>query len=264
MLLSTRALLSIDLAGIGEEIDSMNAAKLFIEDGLKREGVILDKGGFKVHDVSSETNLLQVQLKSINVSASTDMVVTPYNTADTFLPPQACILFELKTETNTRTNGLSPHEPQAIVELLAARLKSEQPNVAVVLTDLCTGATAYTCEYASVSEAFYIQRNSLALGQIFPFSAHLLREHCKPSATYRARLESTEPKEQCVLQVRKKLRESFTKTLAWEHFMELKDTAPEWSAERSRLVWDVLRAAGVEEMPSILQFYMMPSKIEDD
>ena len=255
MLLSTRALLSIDLAGIGEEIDSMNAAKLFIEDGLKREGVILDKGGFKVHDVSSETNLLQVQLKSINVSASTDMVVTPYNTADTFLPPQACILFELKTEAI----GFKSKEPQAIVELLAARLKSEQPNVAVVLTDLCTGAKAYTCEYASVSEAFYIQRYSLALGQIFPFCAQLLREHCKPDAKYRARLESPEANEQCVLQVRKKLRESFTKTLAWEHFMELKDTAPEWSAERSRLVWDVLRAGGVEEMPSILQFSMMYS-----
>ena len=235
--------------------ENMNAAKQFIEDGLKREGVILDEGGFKVHDVSSISNLLKVQSKSINMNASTDMVVTPYKTADTFLPPQACILFELKTEAI----GFKSKEPQAIVELLAARLKSEQPNVAVVLTDLCTGAKAYTCEYASVSEAFYIQRYSLALGQIFPFCAQLLREHCKPDAKYRARLESPEANEQCVLQVRKKLRESFTKTLAWEHFMELKDTAPEWSAERSRLVWDVLRAGGVEEMPSILQFSMMYS-----
>ena len=242
---------------VGEEIDNMNAAKQLIEDGLKREGVILGEGGFKVHDVSSKSNLLQVQLKSINMNASTDILVAPYRTADTFLPPQACILFELKTETNTKTNGLSSYEPQAIVELLAARLDSEQPNVAVVLTDLCTGANAYTCEYDSISEAFYIQRYSLALGQIFPFCAQLLREHCKPSATYRARLESSEPNEQCVLQVRKKLREDFTKTLAWEHFMELKDTAPEWSAERSRMAWDVLQAGGVEEMPSILQFSMM-------
>ena len=127
-------------AGRENSAENMNAAKLFIENGLKREGVILGISGFKVHDVSSKSNLLQVQLKSINVNASTDVLVAPYDTADTFLPPQACILFELKTEANTKTNGLSSNEPQAIIELLAARLESEQPNVAVVLTDLCTGA----------------------------------------------------------------------------------------------------------------------------
>ena len=65
-------------------------------------------------------------------------------------------------------------------------------------------------------------------------------------------------------QVRKRLRADFTKTVAWEHFMELKDTAPEGSVERSRIVWGVLRAAGVEEMPSILQYSMIHNVDNDD
>ena len=183
---------------VGEENRDMSATKLFIEDGLKSHGVLLGRGGFKVHDVHSRRDLLNFHSESIHVSASTDMIVAPYSTPATFLPPQSCILFELKT----KGTELSSNEPQAIVELLAARVASEQPNVAVILTDLCTGAIAYTFAFASTTEVFVLQRHSLAPEQIFPFSAHFLREHCKPDATYRASVESADPKAECVLEFR--------------------------------------------------------------
>ena len=64
--------------------ENMNAAKLFIENGLKSQGVILGRNGFKVHDVHSEMDLLDVNLKSIRVRASTDILVAPYKAARVF------------------------------------------------------------------------------------------------------------------------------------------------------------------------------------
>ena len=183
---------------VDKETVNMSAAKQFIENGLKSHGVILDNDGFQVHDVHSQRNLLDVHFKSIHAKASPDMIVAPYSTPAKSLGPQSCILFELKTEGTE----LSSNEPQAVIELLAARVASEQPNVAVILTDLCAQAVAYTFAFASTTKVFVLQRHSLAPEQIFPFSAHFLREHCKPDATYRASVESADPKAECVLEFR--------------------------------------------------------------
>ena len=71
---------------VGDEYrpENMNAAKLFIENGLKNQGVILGRNGFKVHDVHSESSLFNVNLTSIRVRASTDILVAPYKAARVF------------------------------------------------------------------------------------------------------------------------------------------------------------------------------------
>lgn len=243
---------------IGHEDTEQNmaAAKLFIENGLTHQGVQLSRGGFRVHDVHTKKNILATETQVAKINAGTDFIVVPFSTSVISLPTQACVLFELKTDVR----GIYGDEPQSIVEFLAARLLSNQPNVSLILTDLVNEAIAYTSSFSRDTNVFVLHRCVLSsIDLVFPFASQILTRDCKPSARYRALDESSDPHEQCVIEVRKKLKTDFSTSLAWEHFMDFKDTAPEWSAERGQMVWDVLRSCGVEEKPAFVEYSMMYS-----
>jgi hypothetical protein len=239
------------------ENDACPRARIYIEEELRKEGVILGRSGYEVHDVHSKSTMLNFEDEKVGkLSGGTDIAIAPYDTAASFVSSQCCALFELKPEYG---GDLANHENQAIVEFVAARCLSRQPDILVALTNLSTAAIVYQSSYNPGSQTFYIRRSELSIDALFQHVAIFLKVSSIPDATFFPEDSHNDPREAAVLAFKKTRLTDFFTTTAWEQFSQFADEVPDWSAERAGMVSDLLRSCGVEKEPAVLRYAQMYS-----
>lgn len=157
----------------------------YLKSALIGGGVKFERGHYQLIDVHSARSLLSFEDEKVaKLSGGTDIIITPFAVSSVSYVKELCVLFELKTAHRVeKEQGFLRSEPQALLELLAARCMSHQPNVLVVLTDLFSGAVAYTLNYDSDREVFTVFRYpSLQVSQIAAFVSYFLANFCSPIA----------------------------------------------------------------------------------
>eukprot|EP01041_Mallomonas_annulata_P002545 gene2545-4964_t len=140
------------------------------------------------------------------IRGGSDVVIVPRNASRHFLLYQICVLFEL------RTNSFEDGIPQAVLELVCARCLSFQPQVMVVLTDLCTDMAMVVSEVLSTTAV--------------------------PRGDYQAREDLNDPREEGVKSF-KRIKLSSSEVLE-QHLEMLQDA--ENIQERAQITASMLRA----------------------
>jgi len=126
-------------------------ARTHLEIELRKFGCQFGRSGYKLVDVHTKNNLLNIKDTKIGkLSGGSDVVIVPYKTALSGIKNQICVLFELKTEENVRVHGLDSFSCQAKLELVAGWSLSHQ-RVMVVLTDLVSDCLVYELTYSEVN-----------------------------------------------------------------------------------------------------------------
>ena len=238
--------------GRSEDAGALDARN-HIEAQLVKFGVRIGPDGFKVEDVHKNKMLLNVTDEKIgSISGGSDIVLLPFRTSVRGARESLSVLFELKTHDNVRnsSDGLVSFEPQAQLELLAARCVSDQPGVLVVLTDLVSAAILYYMEHSPDQQTFEVVERPATLHEMGALVAEFLASTAVPRSDYRPLVERNDPREAPCLQF-KKTRLSHDAGLAWEHFQDMADDTEPNSEERAELVRQLFRSMDVP-MPSIL------------
>lgn len=130
----------------GDDADAMHEASNHVETELRKFHVPFGLDNYILVDVHKDTHLLNIDNDMIKIRGGTDLIITSYSIPASYPSRQLCVIFELKT-THSFQQNLNEHSNQAIVELIAARCKSNQPGVLVVLTDLARKASTYELAY---------------------------------------------------------------------------------------------------------------------
>jgi hypothetical protein len=233
-------------------------ARDHIEAQLGKFGVRIGRGGYKIKDVHKEKTLLDVDdPKVAHISGGTDVAMVPFKTADAGIPQECSVLFELKTSEKVQrsANGFKQFEPQAVLELLAARCLSHQPGVLVVLTDLVSGAVLYSIEYAEEHASFCVVEKETTLDEMGVLVAEFLADKAVPNESFRPNEAANNPRDTaCIAFKRAKL--SHDVGLAWEHFEEMAEDAEPNSRERAQLVDQLFRAMDAPYMSSLVHHCM--------
>ena len=238
--------------GRSEDAGTLDARN-HIEAQLVKFGIRIGLDGFKVEDAHKHKTLLNVtEEKIVSISGGSDIVLLPFRTAVRGARESLSVLFELKTHDNVlnSSDGLVSFEPQAQLELLAARCVSDQPGVLVVLTDLVSAAILYYLEYSPDQQTFEVVERPATLHEMGALVAEFLASTAVPRSDYRPLEDRNDPREAPCLQF-KKTRLSHDAGLAWEHFQDMADDTEPNSKERAELARQLFRSMDVP-MPSIL------------
>ena len=232
-------------------------ARIHIENQLKKFGVRIGRGGYKVVDVHKNKQLLDFSDEKIGeISGGTDVVVVPYKTANASISRSVSVLWELKTDDNSAqyADALMHFESQGFIELLAARCLSDQPGVLVVITDLVSGAVLLDIVYKEQYAQFDVVEYEVTLDQMGCMVAQFLSETAVPDASYRP-MDEQNPRDVSVIAF-KKTKLSHDVGVALEHFNEMvTDTEPN-SRERAYLVEQLFRSMEVPRMPTLVHYSM--------
>jgi hypothetical protein len=238
-----------------KEDEAFEDARAHIESQLKNFKVPLGRGGFKVVDVHTMKNLLDVVDEKIGeISGGTDVIIVPFKTAKAGYRKAINVIFEIKTEENMK-NGLDKFESQCFVELLAARCVSDQPYVLVVLTDLVSEAMLFEIEYDKTYKRFTVHQATVTLDQVGTNVANFLTAKAVPNVNFRPLEDENNPRDFAVIEF-KRTKLSHDVGLALEHFNEMREDTEPNSRERAFLVADLFRAMEVPRMPTLLQYSM--------
>ena len=151
--------------------------------------------------------------------------------------------------------GYSNYEAQCLLELLCARVHSEQPYVQVILTDLSSGALLFEIEYSAEFESFTVLKTELSLNQMYTNVSKFLAEKAVPNVQYRP-LEKNNIERDIPVLVFKKTKVSHNVGLALEHFNEMREDTEPNSRERALLMADLFRAMEVPRMPTMVHYSM--------
>ena len=210
-------------------------------------------GKFKLVDVHKHRRLLDVSDdKLAKISGGTDFLVVPQGVADESYASTACVILEAKSEQRLFTEGLGKNLPQLIVEMIAARYHSAQPNVMAVLSDFATKTCVMVYDYNPETEVIsivkYADVSLNVLGKLI--ASHLSNRDCSvPNATYAPTVRG-EPKaeERFVLACKRKWHTDLLTTVAWEHFEEMMPDTRPFSSERRELVGQLFTSWGCERI----------------
>jgi hypothetical protein len=118
---------------------------------------------FKMVDIHAKTRFFDTTLTpAVDVRGTADIVIVASNCAtdNSSLASGTLVVFELKT-----SGDLASHNTQLTVELLAARMSSNKPVLAI-LTDLATGAIALRVRLNEIDNSFYLERTELNMSQM--------------------------------------------------------------------------------------------------
>eukprot|EP01041_Mallomonas_annulata_P001403 gene1402-2697_t len=186
---------SFDWAGKNED-QGMERATLHIKSQLSKFYHHFDKpNGFKIVDIHRNKSLLDVCDDNVGtIHGGSDVAIVPTYTVIRAISQQISVLFELKS-----TSSFEKSLAQATIELVAARCLSEQPQVMVVLTDLCTGASVLRTHYDCALKQFVIWEYNLSLTDMAILVSEFLMTTAVPRAEYMAREGSTDPRDEGVL-----------------------------------------------------------------
>eukprot|EP00597_Dinobryon_sp_UTEXLB2267_P013382 CAMPEP_0170105750 /NCGR_PEP_ID=MMETSP0020_2-20130122/4962_1 /TAXON_ID=98059 /ORGANISM="Dinobryon sp., Strain UTEXLB2267" /LENGTH=445 /DNA_ID=CAMNT_0010329941 /DNA_START=13 /DNA_END=1350 /DNA_ORIENTATION=+ len=240
------------------EDDGLPDARTHIEIQLKKFGVTIGRGGYKIVDVHKKKDLLNLSDEKIgDIRGGSDFAVVPYKTANFGINLAISVLWELKTYENTvqQTDALMHFESQGLVELLAARCISNQPGVLVVISDLVTGAVLLKIDYNEECDAFEVVEYEASLDQMGYMVAQFLSESAVPVAGFRPIEAHQNPRDMPVIKF-KKTKLSQEVGLALEHFNDMVDDTEPNSRERVQLVEQLFRSMDVPYMPSIVHYSM--------
>jgi hypothetical protein len=171
------------------EQDQMPGVRTHIEEQLKKLGVPLGRGGYKIEDVRMRGHLLDVSDDKVGVlRGGPDFAVVPFNTSKVAIRQAVCILWHIKTDISIQpcVASLNRFESEAFLALLAARCLSDQPGVLVVLTDLISGALLTELEYSAQYKSFsVVQYDVMTLNQMGSMVAQFLARTAVPDASFR-------------------------------------------------------------------------------
>ena len=235
-----------------KEDEALEDARAHIESQLRKFKVPLGRGGYKVVDVRTMKDLLNVVDDRIGeISGGTDIIIVPFKTAKAGYRKAINVIFEIKTEVNM-TKGRDQFESQCFVELLAARCISDQPYVLVVLTDLASEAVLFEIEYNERYKRFTVHQATVTLDQVGTNVANFLTAKAVPDVNFRALEDENNPRDFPVIEF-KKTKLSHDVGLALEHFNEMREDTEPNSRERALLAADLFRAMEVP-MPTLLQY----------
>eukprot|EP01041_Mallomonas_annulata_P001500 gene1500-2893_t len=215
------------------------AVKHITEELSKFCGLINKPKGFMIVDVHLQTHLLDVNDSKIgNFSGGSDVIIVPMKTSLNFLSREICMLFELRRDSYEQ--GVA----QAIIELICARCLSFQPQVMVVLTDLCTGASVYRTHYDCESKQFSIWEYPLiSLTNMAMVVSDFLLTTAIPRADYQPREDLNDPRGEGVKSF-KRMKLSTSEVLE-QHLEMLQDA--ENIQERAQITASILRAFDMGE-----------------
>jgi hypothetical protein len=225
-----------------------------MKTNLQEHGVSLGEGGhYKLCDVHATRNFLNFADEKVGeIHGGTDVAIVPALTDSMSYSQEILVLFELKAENQKIEDSCG----QAVLELLAARCLSNQPNVLVVLTDMATEAIAFHIAYDPVNlEHFFIKRwNNMSLGAMAVLVRSFIADWgVYEGGTFVPDANSQDVKHTQVLSFkRQKLSAGYTSTLAWEHFAELREDTEPNSLARAELTRQLFTSWGVERMPAML------------
>ena len=238
------------------ESASTSAATMHLQTQLSNFGVVFGDKNYKLVDTHSKNDLLNCEdAKFGKVSGGTDVIIVPANLNEISHRDGICALFELKT-TTTLSKELDRLQCQTLLELICARLHSNQPHIIAVLTDLNSAAFLYTIGKDETSGNYILWKHTLTLAQMAEYVSEFLPVKCHRLAQDCALTENRVDDLEAV-GFKRKYTTSFS-TLAWEGYEEEVDETKPWSQERNDLISDVMRSIGVEKMPTILS---LPSHI---
>ena len=231
-------------------------------DHLKRElvkfGIIFGRGGFKLVDVHSQKGMLNFEDAKVGkMSGGSDIVLVPYKTGKEGVANQLCVLYEIKTTKRIMEDGgFRKTTPQAILELVAARCLSVQPNVLVILTDLSTGGVAFWFEYSEEYESFsLVSKEMTSLTVMANMVASFVQSKVVADSKYRPMESKNLPLDMAVLRF-KKQKLSPVDCLALDAFNEMMDYTADGSKERARQAADWFTNLGCERIPSLVHYSM--------
>jgi hypothetical protein len=225
-----------------------------IHANLIKIGVPIEDGSgtFKLCDVHLSRTFLNVDDDKVGkMRGGCDLAIVPSSTAAMSLAREIIIIFELKTEVR----GYKSSCNQAVVELLAAKCLSHQPNVLVVLTDVATGAIAFHVQWhPDHPDDFSVKQwNIDSLGAMAQLVKTFLNDWGRAKGDFIPHADSEDQNELQVINFKKrKLSSGITSTVEWEHFSELREDTEPNSLERVNLTRQLFSSWGVERMPSLL------------
>jgi hypothetical protein len=227
---------------------------LFVQ--LKKFGARLDAAdvcvsGYKLVDVHKSAHLLDVNDEKLaKISGGTDFLVLPQLVAQESYASAACIILEAKTKSRLDREGLARNIPQLIVEIIAARYHSDQPNVMAVLSDFSANTCVMVFAYDQTADVLSIVKHiNLPLDKLGVLIASHLSNGASsvPSATYvPSRVGEPKPEEALVRACKRKWHTDLLSTVAWEHFEEMMPDTMPFSAERRALSNQLFRAWGFD------------------
>lgn len=168
--------------------EALEDVRNHIEERLKKyKAPIEDTGGFKVVDVRKMRTLLNVDDEKIGrISGGTDILIVPSMTDEMgycgVILRQA-VIFEIETAANLQ-KAYPEFQYQCFLELLCARVLSDQPAVLLILTDLSLGAIMYEIKYAASYKKFTVHKTELSLTQMWTYVAKFLKEQAVPDVSF--------------------------------------------------------------------------------
>ena len=234
------------------ENEALMDVRDYIEEQLRKYQA---PGGFKVVDVHNIKSLLNVDDEKIgNISGGTDILIVPSMTGRAGYDKSINVVFEIKTAANLEA-GYVKFESQCFLELLCARVLSDQPGVLVILTDLSSGAMLFEIQYAAEYKRFTVQQTELSLNQMWTTVTKFLDDKAVPDVNFLPMEENGIERDLPVIEF-KKTKLSHNVGLALEHFDEMREDTEPNSRERALLMADLFRAMEVPRMPTMVHYSM--------
>ena len=239
-----------------DENEALEDVRNYIEERLKKyDAPIKNVDGFKVVDVHKMRNLLSIDDEKIgSINGGTDILIVPSMTDEMGFNKTINVVFEIKTAANLE-KGYEKFEKQCFLELLCARVLSDQPSVLVILTDLSSGAMSFEIQYAVDYKRFTVHKTELSLNQLWTTVTKFLAEKAVPDVSFFPVEESGIERDLPVIEF-KKTKLSHNVGLALEHFDEMREDTEPNSRERALLMADLFRAMEVPRMPTMVHYSM--------
>jgi hypothetical protein len=139
--------------------------------------------------------------------------------------------------------GFIRSEPQALLELLAARCMSHQPKVLVILTDMTTGAVSYTLDYDAAQTKFTIKRyQPLSLTQMGRFVSSFLTDSCVPQFNFVPRVDLNDPRQMQPIEFKRRRLSAPQLPPEWEQFMDIMEDRDSTDTERQMVTRQLYRS----------------------
>jgi hypothetical protein len=216
-------------------------------------GTWLKSQGYQMVDVHNDKKCLSFKSSKVgNLSGGTDLMIIPATLEDKiFFQQEIAVIFEWKTPS---TINDEKSMNQAILELIAARCLSRQPQVAVILTDLSTTAIVFQTTLDKYESVFYIKKIQIDVNQIGPYMKHFLGTYTRKGPLRLPSIESVNEDERA-LAAFKKAKIEDAPSIAMEHLLEeMQDDSPENMEYRRLLAIEYFRSIDVEQLPAILTY----------
>lgn len=217
----------------------------FLKSMLISGGVQFGHDYYQIIDVHSIKSMLSFEDEKLGkLNGGTDVIITPFALSRGSYVKELCVLFELKTTDRVvKERGFLPSEPQALLELLAARCMSHQPKILVILTDLFAGAVAFTLNYDSDRKVFTIFRyGSLQVSQIAAFVSNFITNFCIPIFNFIPSANLNDPRQLQPLEFKKRRLSAPQVPVEWEQFVDMHEDHDSTDIERRMVTRQLFRS----------------------